>query len=513
MIGISRNFNLSYLAVSIFLFLQGGSLFAKTFIIPEPALQKAVANSLGVSERDLTEAMVKEKLVRLEANNLQIRDLSGLDRAINLEYLVLRNNLIEDLKPIQRLSKLRKLDLHGNRLSDLSTLVPLSGFDLQNQATNLQTSLNDSTLDENNRAQRLLELSEVLELLKGGGWALRELNLSNNRLLGLSGIEHFRYLAHLDVSQNSLIDLQGISKLSNLVNFFAHGNELGRVEEYVDRNRNKKFDLGEPFTDESGNGKRDTDPLVEIQGLLNLVDLHLYDNRIRNIDSIRDLPLLNTLLLSGNDIVQINSLKEFFSLGQLSLANNQVHSLEGLQSLERLKRLNLAENQICDLRPLRTLSSLHSLDLHSNLVIDLQDLSKLASIRSLGLSYNLIYDPSPILSLPSISNISLSNNRIPLDQRQIKEDLNLARNRGVYINVRNQKGRLIAAEDLIRSLIGYPHANQTLAVYLRENGYPSLNAYLNDARIKEESKKKSLNVWNETLKSKSRLTGLPFLGN
>ncbi len=130
MIAISQNFKLSYHAVTIFLFLQGGSLFAKTFIIPEPALQKAVANSLGVSERDLTEAMVKEKLVRLEANNLQIRDLSGLDRAINLEYLVLRNNLIEDLKPIQRLSKLRKLDLHGNRLSDLSTLVPLSGFDL-----------------------------------------------------------------------------------------------------------------------------------------------------------------------------------------------------------------------------------------------------------------------------------------------------------------------------------------------------------------------------------------------
>ena len=232
---------------TLFLFLSGihlfgVSLFAQSLIIPEPALQQAIANSLGVAERDLTEDLIAKKLIRLEANNREIRDLSGLGYAKNLQYLVLRNNLISDLSPIQKLSKLRKLDLHGNRLRDLSTLSPLSGYTLKEQIKELQKNLKDPLVKESQKTQNLIDLTTSKELLNGngGGWSLREINLSNNRLLGLSGIEHFVHLRHLDVSNNSLIDLEGISKLFNLVNLYAHGNQLGRIEEYVDRNRNKR---------------------------------------------------------------------------------------------------------------------------------------------------------------------------------------------------------------------------------------------------------------------------------
>ena len=49
----------------LFLFLSGVhlvgvSLHAQSLIIPEPALQQAVANSLGVAERDLTEDLIAE---------------------------------------------------------------------------------------------------------------------------------------------------------------------------------------------------------------------------------------------------------------------------------------------------------------------------------------------------------------------------------------------------------------------------------------------------------------------
>ena len=63
----------------------------------------------------------------------------------------------------------------------------------------------------------------------------------------------------MDVSNNALIDLEGVQNLKGLVNLYAQGNQLGRVEGFADRNRNKQFDA-ETFTDESGNGKRDTDP-------------------------------------------------------------------------------------------------------------------------------------------------------------------------------------------------------------------------------------------------------------
>ena len=61
--------------------------------------------------------------------------------------------------------------------------------------------------------------------------------------------------------------------MKRLVNLFAQNNQLGRVEGYVDENRNKKYDPGETINDESGNGKRDVDPLQEIQNFKSLVNL------------------------------------------------------------------------------------------------------------------------------------------------------------------------------------------------------------------------------------------------
>ena len=62
---------------TLFLFLSGihlfgVSLFAQSLIIPEPALQQAIANSLGVAERDLTEDLIAKKLIQLRGK--QSRD-------------------------------------------------------------------------------------------------------------------------------------------------------------------------------------------------------------------------------------------------------------------------------------------------------------------------------------------------------------------------------------------------------------------------------------------------------
>ena len=54
----------------------------------------------------------------------------------------------------------------------------------------------------------ILELSDLTDRIKRGPWQLKELSLSNNRLLGLSGISNLSYLHHLDVSGNALIDLE-----------------------------------------------------------------------------------------------------------------------------------------------------------------------------------------------------------------------------------------------------------------------------------------------------------------
>jgi Leucine-rich repeat (LRR) protein len=449
----------------------GCVLFADNLFIPEPALQRAIARSLGVSEKNLSQSLVENQLIRLQANDLGLRDLTGLEHAKNLESLVLRDNLIKDLSPIQGLSKLKNLDLSGNRLTSLLSLAPLPGS------------------------------------------SLRILNLSRNRLLGLSGVGGFGALVQLDVSSNALIDLEGVSNLKGLVNLYAQENQLGREESYTDQNRNKQFDEGEPFTDDSGNGKRDTDPLVEVQNLPNLASLHLYGNRISSIDSLSNLPSLHTLLLSGNLVDSVRPLSRFSSLKILALGNNRIHTLDGIADLQTLERLNLSENQLCDLRMLRGLKGLTALDLNSNMLTDLSDLSGLSQLESLGLSRNLLRDPSPVTKLPNLRRLTISFNQIPIDQPPIKDLFREAEARGIYLNARNQTEYRLAQSSLVRSLIGHPKSNDILADYLRNQGYARLIDLLLNNNINQDDLDIACNAWEKALTFERALEGIPFPGN
>lgn len=443
--------------------------FAQDLIIPEPALQKAIARSLGVSEASLSKSLVREKLIRLQANDLGLRDLTGLEHATNLESLVLRDNLIDDLSPLGNLKNLRNLDLAGNRLSSLETLTFPSS-------------------------------------------SLRVLNLSRNRLLGLSGVGFFSNLAQLDVSNNALIDLEGVSNLKKLVNLYAQGNQLGRSESFVDRNRNKEFDEGEAFTDESGNGKRDTDPLIELQDISTLSSLHLYNNRISILDQLNRLPALHTVLLSGNLIEDISPLSRLANLKILALGNNRIHTLDGLSELANLERLNLSENQICDLRILRDLKNLRDLDLNSNLLTSLGDLSELSKIHTLGLSRNLIRDPSPITKLPALRRLILSFNQIPSDQTRFKDLFREFESRGVYLNARNQLTYRPEAQSLVRSLIGHSQSNAILGNYLRGQGYARFVDLIFDRNIKQDEVDSACKSWEEALKFEKSINEIPFPG-
>ncbi|MCY3742040.1 MAG: leucine-rich repeat domain-containing protein [Candidatus Poribacteria bacterium] len=56
----------------------------------------------------------------------QIKDLTGLEYATNLEYLNLPYNAIDDLTPITELTKLRSIDLSNNRIQDIGSVKKLT---------------------------------------------------------------------------------------------------------------------------------------------------------------------------------------------------------------------------------------------------------------------------------------------------------------------------------------------------------------------------------------------------
>lgn len=478
------------------------SLEAKRFRVPEPALEQALAKTLGVQREDLTEQLVAEKLFSLDVSNKRVRDLTGLEVAQNLRILVLRDNLIEDISPLVDLPNLSRLDLSGNRIRNLAPLESLSLYKMKMEVLSLQVALKNRNLPKDKKNELILELSKVIQRINRGHWSIRELSLGNNRLLGLSGVGHLTSLRYLDVSSNSLIDLEGVGQLKNLVTFYAQQNQLGRVEGFVDVDKNKEYTEGvDTINDESGNGKRDTDPLEELQGLPALVNLYLYDNLLEGTQLIKDLPNLKILLLAGNRLEDISNLGEFKSLIRLTLSDNRITNIDGLEGLTELEHLYLEENQISDIRALRRLTALLEVRLQRNQIVSIKAMRELKVLRVVSLSGNFIHDPTPVFDLPDLKRLSLSSNCIDLNDKTLEDKFDLIRSKGVLVSKGTQRKRIVEIEQLIESLIGNPSSNKDLGVFLRtKNRYDRLIDLAEDRSVSADAKKIAYRDWDASLR-------------
>ena len=170
---------------------------AQTVNVPDAKLAAILRDAFNLNpNQDIT----VNDLLRLRFITLidqEIRDLTGLEHATNIERFILGSNQISDLRPISGLTKLTHLYLDSNQISDLT---PLSGL------TNLRI------LDvRDNQISDLTPLSGLTNL--------RILDVSFNRIDDLTPLSQLTPLTWLSVGNNPIIDLRPLSKLVNLTFF------------------------------------------------------------------------------------------------------------------------------------------------------------------------------------------------------------------------------------------------------------------------------------------------------
>ncbi len=147
--------------------------------LPDPNLKAAVEDALWRSDPTPTDML---ELTSLHAAGLEIRDLTGLGYATNLQILYLRYNYISDISPLGALENLEHLVLHRNWISDLS---PLGGM----------TKLYHLNLDDN-------QISDISPL--AGLENLEELILFDNQVSDISPLTALTSLVSLDLRLNPL---------------------------------------------------------------------------------------------------------------------------------------------------------------------------------------------------------------------------------------------------------------------------------------------------------------------
>ena len=108
--------------------------------IPDPNLRAAIQQEIG--NTITTQTMLN--LTFLDASDLGIKDLTGLEHAANLSALYLFDNNISDVSPLAGLTQLTELDLWDNNISDISALIGLTQLGLLSLPEN---PLNDAALN------------------------------------------------------------------------------------------------------------------------------------------------------------------------------------------------------------------------------------------------------------------------------------------------------------------------------------------------------------------------------
>ncbi|KAF4031863.1 Leucine-rich repeat domain-containing protein [Phytophthora infestans] len=331
-----------------------------------------------------------ENLIQLSLEENQISSLRGLGSASKLMELYLANNRIENLKEIQHLKSLPKLtilDVSGNEIMRLPDYRLYSVFYLRR--VKVLDGLSVSTQDQSNAKQKYsgkLTFELILEKCGGGGSVtptrsgesqlgrILDMDVSSCRLREIGRIsgDIFSNLREINLENNQISDISGLEALPRLRILNLNRNKIEKLTP-----SSSPSDYTIPDTCDGG-GKG-------ILACLHLEELHLAYNLITDMTTLglQFLDSLKVLHLQGNAILYFAGLECNTELVDIRLDKNRIRQLdpESTLALRRVKFLNLEDNG------LKSLSNFNNM-----LSLEAKEVEKLASLPSM-VNLKLVNNP------------------------------------------------------------------------------------------------------------------------
>lgn len=152
--------------------------------------------------------------------------------------------------------------------------------------------------------------------------------------------------------------------------------------------------------------------IVELKYMVNLTELHIYQNELTDLTPLKGLTGLKTLSLFKNNISDLSPIAGLISLEDLYLRSNNITDVSPLESLTALKVLDVSENSVSDINPLAGLRNITLLRLNDNSITDISALSGMKQIERLHLQNNGVTDITPVMNMADLSEIYLENNKV-----------------------------------------------------------------------------------------------------
>lgn len=298
-----------------------------------PELEKVNLSDNKITGIDQLPALPKLKSIDLSSNRLHT--ISTLARTKNLEELILQSNSGK-IDSYPELPHLKALNLSGTEVADYNFphFKKLKSLQLNNiNKKRLGTLPHLPELETISLSGNNLNSSDEFVFSRLSGYKnLKTLNLSRNNLSSIESIAfEGNQITHLNLRQNDLKNIKGIEKYTALQSLDLSNCSLTNIT------------------------------LLGMTPLLTSLDLTA--NRITNLHGLSGLVNLKKLDLTANRINEISALQNLVRLEVLDLDGNSISDITALKKLQNLKKLNLENNSIFDYSPIASLKNLESLQL------------------------------------------------------------------------------------------------------------------------------------------------------
>lgn len=227
-------------------------------------------------------------------------------------------------------------------------------IDCQHSRVSSMTALR---LDRFKRLKRLClrqNMIQRIELPATCVETLEELELYDNLIKHMEGLDAYTELRSLDLSYNKFKHIKNLAALTKLDHLYFVQNRISRIE--------------------------------NLAALTNLTYLELGANKIKEIEGLETLTNLQHLWLGQNRISELKGLSTLTNLRTLSIQANRLTSLAGIEALPQITELYVSDNKIPSLEPLAACTRLEILDFQSNPIASLAGIEGLTALENVWAS-------------------------------------------------------------------------------------------------------------------------------
>lgn len=236
---------------------------------------------------------------------------------------------------------------------------------------------------------------DVNEITAKTAAQIQHLDLKEQGITDLSGIEYFTGLEQLQLQENQIQDLKPLQNLTRLTELWLSKNKVTDLTPLKGLTALKTLLL-------TNNAVNDLQPL---KGLQNLDQLVFENNKVKDLTPLKDLHNLTSLDVSGNSVVDLTPLAGLSKLKWLQANNCNLTKLPDFKNLTELYQFRLDNNKITDLTPLKDAAKLDYVNLSNNQVSDLTPLQDLKVLSGIWITNNHLTDLTPLEKLPKLQSL------------------------------------------------------------------------------------------------------------